>query len=204
MRSLYIKNLERVWFGVACDEEKIFATAFSFNKNRVLQNLLINIPFNVHFQHLEKLPIFAEQVITTLRDIYHGMDVYHKFSLSLEHLSSYGKKVLETVALIPVGYVASYGSVAKVAGGSPRAVGRAMASNPFPLIVPCHRVVASDLSLGGYGGGLNIKLEILSRERRGHSAKREIWVNGEKLQVFPVELLLSSQAGSSSPSRKRK
>jgi len=200
MMTLYIKDLEEVWFGVACDEEKIFATAFAFNQSRVLQNLLINIPFNVPFRHLEEVSGFAEQVIGTLRDIYQGKDVSHKFFLSMEHLSSYAQKVLETVALIPVGYVTSYGSVAKVAGGSPRAVGRIMASNPFPLIVPCHRVVASDLSLGGYGGGLEVKLEILSRERRSHNAKIEISVNGEKLKVFPVELVLSKGAGRSRPS----
>ncbi|MGB9853448.1 MAG: MGMT family protein [Candidatus Bathyarchaeales archaeon] len=204
MMSLYIENLEGVWFGVACNEEKVFATAFAFNQSQVLQNLLINIPFNVPFQHSEEVSSFAEHVISALRDIYYGKDVSRKFFLAVEHLSSYAKKVLEIVALIPVGYMVSYGSVAKVAGGSPRAVGRAMASNPFPLIVPCHRVVASNLSLGGYGGGLNVKLEILSRERRGHSTKRGISVNGEKLQVFPVELLLSRQAGSNSLSRKRK
>jgi hypothetical protein len=66
-----------------------------------------------------------------------------------------------------------------------------MALNPFPLIVPCHRVVCSDFTLGGYGGGLDVKHNILSREKRGYTAKREISVNGEKLQVFPVELVLS-------------
>lgn len=202
MITLYIKNLEEVWFGVACDEEKIFATAFAFNQRQVLQNLLINIPFNVPFQHLE-VAGFAEKAIGTLRDIYQGKNISQKFVLSMEHLSSYAQKVLETVALIPVGYITSYGSVAKVAGGSPRAVGRIMASNPFPLIIPCHRVVASNLSLGGYGGGLEVKLEILSRERRGYCTEREISVNGEKLQVLPVELLLS-KVESSSMSHKRK
>jgi methylated-DNA-[protein]-cysteine S-methyltransferase len=193
MITLYIKNLEGVWFGVACQEEKVLATAFAFNQSRVLQNLLKNIPFNVPFRYLEEVSSFADQLINTLRDIYQGKDVSPKFFLSMEQVSSYAQKVLETVALIPVGYVTSYGSVAKVAGGSPRAVGRIMASNPFPLIVPCHRVVASGLSLGGYGGGLEVKLEILSRERRGYSVKKEISVDGEKLQVFPVELLLSKQ-----------
>ncbi len=192
--TLYMKNLKETWFGVACDGEKIFATALAFNRKSVLHNLLVNIPFNVPFQYSDKTVDFAEKVIGTLESIYHGKEVLNKFFLIMEHLSSYAQKVLETVALIPVGYVTSYGLVAKVAGGSPRSVGRVMACNPFPLIVPCHRVVASNLSLGGYGGGLGgleVKLEILKRERRGYDTKKKIPVNGGKLQVLPVELLLS-------------
>jgi methylated-DNA-[protein]-cysteine S-methyltransferase len=195
MLTLYAKNMEGVWFGVAFDDESIFATAFAFDKSQVLRNLLRSIPFNVPFQYSHEVFSFAEQVITSLRDIYCGRDVSYKFSLVTEHLLSYAKNVLKVVTLIPIGYVASYGSVAKVAGGSPRAVGRVMAFNPFPLIVPCHRVVASNFSLGGYGGGLQVKLEILSRERRGYSAERDISVDGGKLHVFPVESLLLRQKG---------
>lgn len=198
MINLYIKNLEGVWFGVACDNEKIFATAFAPSQNQIIQSLLRSIPFNVPFQKLEETFGLAEQAITTLKDIYYGKGVSPKFSLATEHLSNYAKKVLNVAALIPTGYVTSYGSIARVAGGSPRAVGRVMASNPFPLIVPCHRVIASNLTLGGYGGGLQVKLDILSRERRGHITEREISVNGEKLQIFPVELLLRKQAKSNS------
>jgi hypothetical protein len=65
-----------------------------------------------------------------------------------------------------------------------------MATNPFAPIVPCHRVVSSDFTLGGYGGGLDAKLAFLEREKRGYPNRREILVNGKKLQVFPVELVL--------------
>jgi O-6-methylguanine DNA methyltransferase len=92
--------------------------------------------------------------------------------------------------LIPVGYVASYGSIAKAAGGSPRAVGNVMAANPFVPIVPCHRVVSSDFTLGGYGGGLDVKLDFLVREKRGHQSPKEISVGDRKLTVSPVEFVL--------------
>jgi alkylated DNA nucleotide flippase Atl1 len=75
-------------------------------------------------------------------------------------------------------------------GGGPRAVGNIMAANPFAPIVPCHRVVKSDFTLGGYGGGLKVKLELLRREKRGFSALKEIEANGGRLQVFPVEYVL--------------
>ncbi|MGQ9538794.1 MAG: methylated-DNA--[protein]-cysteine S-methyltransferase [Candidatus Bathycorpusculaceae bacterium] len=190
MIDLYIKNLEGIWFGVACDKEKIFASAFAPSQSQAIQSLLRSIPFNVPFQKLEEISGLAEQAIITLKHIYDGKEVSPKFLLAVEHLSEYAKKVLNVASLIPIGYVASYGSVARVAGGSPRAVGRVMASNPFPLIVPCHRVVASNFSLGGYDGGLHVKLEILKREKRGYAKTPQIPVNGRKMQIFPVEFVL--------------
>ena len=65
-----------------------------------------------------------------------------------------------------------------------------MAANPFAPIVPCHRVVKSDFTLGGYGGGLKAKHEILTREKRRHTINLEIPVGSKKLKVFPVETVL--------------
>jgi O-6-methylguanine DNA methyltransferase len=95
---------------------------------------------------------------------------------------------------IPIGYVTSYGSIAKAVGGGPRAVGNIMASNPFAPIVPCHRVVKADFKLGGYGFGLKAKAQLLIREKRGFSDPKEIDVNGGLLTVFPVENVLGNIA----------
>ena len=108
----------------------------------------------------------------------------------MNRLPVYTQKTLKATAKIPLGYLASYGSIAKAVGGGPRAVGNVMASNPFAPIIPCHRVVKSDFTLGGYGGGLKVKLELLSREKRGFSSSKEVKVNGHMLQVFPVEYSL--------------
>lgn len=190
MISLHTKDVEDIWFGVACDEMEIFATSFALSEQRAVQNLLKNIPFNVRFRRPKKISPFARRVIALLKDVYDGKDVSHSFSLVKSYLSSYAAKVIDTVSLIPVGYVASYGSVARAAGGNPRAVGRVMSLNPFPLFVPCHRVVRSDFRPGGYGGGVDVKLEILRHESRGYSSKREIPVGVDKLLVFPVERVL--------------
>ena len=125
-----------------------------------------------------------------MKNVYDGNNVSQNVPLATEHLSAYTQKILTATALIPTGYVASYGAIAKAAGGSPRSVGRVMASNPFAPIVPCHRVVSSDFTLGGYGGGSTAKLEFLIREKRGHPSAREIAVGNKKLQVFPVERVL--------------
>jgi methylated-DNA-[protein]-cysteine S-methyltransferase len=82
--------------------------------------------------------------------------------------------VLGAVRGIPAGSTASYGEVARMIGkaGAARAVGGAVGRNPVGLVIPCHRVIAGDGTLGGYGGGwwggrqagLALKHELLARE----------------------------------------
>jgi AraC family transcriptional regulator of adaptative response/methylated-DNA-[protein]-cysteine methyltransferase len=76
------------------------------------------------------------------------------------------RKVWHELLRIPAGSTASYGEVARRIGmpRSARAVARACATNPLPLVVPCHRVVRSDGELGGYGGGVERKRALLERE----------------------------------------
>ena len=76
--------------------------------------------------------------------------------------------------------------VAKVAGGIARSVGQVMALNPVPLLIPCHRVVQSDLKVGGYGYGKQTKWEILHRENQGYEESKTIKVDGKELVLFPV------------------
>ncbi len=67
--------------------------------------------------------------------------------------------------LVPPGFVTTYGSIARVAGLHPRAVGRILSENNNPIVVPCHRVVRSDGSLGGYKwGGPRVKKRLLELE----------------------------------------
>jgi len=75
------------------------------------------------------------------------------------------RRVLETLCEIaPYGTTVTYGELGARAGvDDPRDVGVMMATNPLPLVVPCHRVVASD-GLGGYGGGLDLKRRLLELE----------------------------------------
>jgi methylated-DNA-[protein]-cysteine S-methyltransferase len=75
------------------------------------------------------------------------------------------RRVLETLcAVAPYGVTVTYGELGRQAGiDDPRDVGVMMATNPLPLVVPCHRVVASD-GLGGYGGGLELKRRLLELE----------------------------------------
>ena len=81
--------------------------------------------------------------------------------------TAYMRRIYEVVSAIPRGETLTYAEVATSAGrpGASRSVGAAMARNPFAPIIPCHRVVGSDGSLTGYGGGLDMKRGLLAMER---------------------------------------
>jgi AraC family transcriptional regulator of adaptative response/methylated-DNA-[protein]-cysteine methyltransferase len=81
--------------------------------------------------------------------------------------TAFQRQVWEKLRAIPYGQTVSYGDVAKSLGkaGAVRAVGRACAANPVALVIPCHRVVREDRSLGGYRWGLERKQRLLERER---------------------------------------
>lgn len=191
--EVYVEKIEGVWFGSAYEGEKLYATWFGPDEKGTIKGLQGNLPQNSSSNKVDKPSVFAKRVIAAIKDIYDGNGASSRFPLALDHLPTYTGKVLEAVYSVPVGYATSYGLVAKAVGGGPRAVGNIMAGNPFAPIVPCHRVVCSDMGLGGYGGGyegVDNKLALLRREKRGYASKKKIAVKGGSLQVFPVELIL--------------
>jgi O-6-methylguanine DNA methyltransferase len=83
--------------------------------------------------------------------------------------TEFQRQVWAITRAIPRGQTWTYGQVARQAGRSPgaaRAVGQAMARNPWPVIVPCHRVVGHDGGLTGFGGGVTMKQHMLNMEAR--------------------------------------
>ena len=83
--------------------------------------------------------------------------------------TAFQRRVWEAIAAIPNHQTRTYGEVAKSLHNAPRAVGQACGANPFPLVIPCHRVVASGGGLGGFarhGGGflLDVKRWLLAHE----------------------------------------
>jgi methylated-DNA-[protein]-cysteine S-methyltransferase len=104
-----------------------------------------------------------------------GHDV--RFSLepiALEKCTPFQWKVLLAEYGIPRGYLSTYSRIAdhvECPGGA-RAVGGALASNPFPIVIPCHRAVRSDGGLGGYQGGPDMKRRLLQMEGVGFTRGR--------------------------------
>lgn len=188
LTELHVKEIEGMWFGAAYEGEEVVATSFASDEKRVSKDLRNSLPRNVVLESSDRTSRFAERVLNVLRLVYDGKDAdVSSVQLNMDRLPDYTKRVIGAVCMIPAGYVTSYGLVAKAVGGGARAVGNVMARNPFAPLCPCHRVVAADFGLGGYGGGLSLKIAFLKRERRGFGSERDITVGNGKLHVFPVE-----------------
>ena len=86
--------------------------------------------------------------------------------VDLRSVSPFQRRVLSAARRIPAGHVASYAEIARRIGqpGASRAVGQALGHNPIPIVIPCHRVVATGGGLGGYTGGTSIKRKLLALE----------------------------------------
>jgi methylated-DNA-[protein]-cysteine S-methyltransferase len=86
--------------------------------------------------------------------------------MALETCSGFQRRVLLAEHAIPRGWISTYGRIAKHLGveNGARAVGSALARNPFPIVIPCHRAIRSNGELGGYQGGLAMKRALLAFE----------------------------------------
>jgi methylated-DNA-[protein]-cysteine S-methyltransferase len=108
-----------------------------------------------------------DAVAASIREFLTGGDIV--FPLAVAALTTrplFQQAVLRAEHAIPRGEVSTYGLIARHLGdrNAARAVGHALATNPFPLIVPCHRAVRADGSLGGFQGGPAMKRALLERE----------------------------------------
>lgn len=112
-------------------------------------------------------PAWLDEPIGQLREYFDGRRC--QFDLALDWQLSHGfyRRVLDALMTVDYGTTVSYGELAHMAGspGAARAVGTAMSTNPIPLVVPCHRVVRSDGSVGEYGGSPEVKTWLLEHER---------------------------------------
>lgn len=189
MLRLYTKRIGETWYAIALDDGKVMATNFASNEKDASQPFLKSVPYNAPFETVEKPNEKADELFKVMSAILEGKDVSFNFELDLSRLPKITRRILEVMSLIPTGYVATYGGLAKIVGTGPRVVGHACATNPFAPIVPCHRVVASDLSLGGYAGGLKLKWKILQKENRGYKDVSNVKLEGKVLPLFPTNHL---------------
>ena len=159
----------------------LFDTAFgtcgmvfrSVEDGRVVQILLPRSENEVLTQvqnlHPDVTQAHSPKVQSLIKDIVRFLNG-EQVNLSMDPLDTsvcypFQLRVLMTERTIPRGKTASYGWVAQqINTNGVRAVGRALARNPFPLVVPCHRAVRSDRTLGGFQGGLEMKRALLQME----------------------------------------
>ena len=115
---------------------------------------------------------FFADLLQRLKSYFAGQRIAFNDELDLSAATAFQRQVWRLTRLIPYGETRSYGWIAERLGraGVGRAVGQALARNPLPIIVPCHRVVAKDGGLGGYSGGVAKKDYLLRLEL---AAKRD-------------------------------
>ena len=111
-------------------------------------------------------PDRLEAVTTQLTEYFAGERTRFELPIDLQLSAGFRREVLEHLPQIAYGHTASYAAVAAGTGRprAVRAVGTACATNPLPLVVPCHRVVRSDGSMGAYAGGAEAKRTLLDLE----------------------------------------
>jgi len=106
-------------------------------------------------------------LINKIESFLNGADVYFSLDIvCLDICSAFQKQVLLAEYAIPRGKVSTYNMIAGYLQNprGARAVGTALATNPFPVVIPCHRAIRSDGTLGGYQGGLKMKRDLLEME----------------------------------------
>ncbi len=148
---------------VAFSRQGLVALDFGISERRFLDRLRHETGLAARPDDREARPALDQ-----IREYLQGSRRRFALPLDLSRRTQFQRRVLEATLEVPAGRVATYLEIARRIGrpAAARAVGRALATNPIPLVIPCHRVIASDGSLAGYGGkgGIATKARLLKME----------------------------------------
>jgi len=153
------------WFGLLGSEQGLVRTCLPVaHKEAVQSRLLSDIP------NAERSKKAFSVLQNAIEDYYKGSPAdFSDVEVCLADSSEFQQRVLITLQTISYGEIVSYSQLAKLAGSpkAARAIGMVMAQNPLPLIIPCHRVIKADGSVGQFSaaGGTDTKKRMLDLER---------------------------------------
>ncbi|BCR05109.1 methylated-DNA--protein-cysteine methyltransferase [Desulfuromonas versatilis] len=154
------------WLGLAAGRAGLVEVFFHRQKQQVLAHLRQAYP-----DALLQDNALLELAIAQLAGYFGGRSRSFDLPLDFRGLSPFAVRVLQALREVPFGQTLSYAELASLAGSprAARAVGGVMARNPFPIIVPCHRVLGSAGKMVGYSGGAGIasKEQLLRFEQSG-------------------------------------
>jgi len=147
---------------IAATSKGICMLAIAGNINNFIKELEMSYPFSDIYRDDDLL----KGVVKALKRYLKGIPTIFKFKLDV-HGTLFQEKVWNAILKVPFGKTISYKDVASMINMpmSVRAVGNACGKNPVPIIIPCHRVVASDGGIGGYSSRLAIKKRLLKIEK---------------------------------------
>ena len=136
---------------------------------KYLSGVSFSKPDNISF----KKGAAPQSFITDLNFYFNGSDTGFNQKVKFLEGTEFEKDVWNALNEIPFGETRTYKWIAERIGrpGASRAVGQALSKNPIPIVVPCHRVIESDGSIGGFSSGVNTKIRLLEME---HYAKQQI------------------------------
>ncbi len=194
---VWIEQAGRWWFGVAHHDGRLVATAIGRDRAETTAVTGQCVPRGLSYKVVAEGGDYARGIVSLLARLEGGAEELPRFELCPDCVSEPLASVLRAASSIPRGYVTTYGSIAAAAHTEARVVGHVMATNPLSPIVPCHRVVGTDMSLVGYRGRQNVsalraKLDRLRAEAAGFDSAREISETG--LMVYPVERVMEKAA----------
>lgn len=151
------------WMGIAESPKGIQSIVLPKRSKQAVESDL-KAQLNEPFQHGESARLDATR--RQLLDYLTGKRKAFDIPLDLSQGTSFQRQVWRTLQRVPYGKLRSYQWIAARVGGRQyaRAVGNAVGANPLPIVVPCHRIVAHDASLGGFSGGLSMKRKLLALE----------------------------------------
>ncbi len=191
MIDIWLEEIDSRWFGAALHDGALVATAAAFAREAVRRAIVGSLPAEAPRRFMEEPSEESRATLRMLADLDRGEEKGKHFELSSTYVLEPLRSVLRAAAAIPLGYVSTYGNIAKAAHTDAQTVGQIMATNPLYPVVPCHRVVGADLALTGYRGSrktpaLLAKLERLRSEKQGFAEESMIEAAGP-LKVVPVE-----------------
>ncbi|MEM3562724.1 MAG: methylated-DNA--[protein]-cysteine S-methyltransferase [Candidatus Jordarchaeaceae archaeon] len=153
-----------LYAGAARRGNKLVATVLPVNDENVAKKTLMRTVHdeNIDFRDDPICLLVSQKIFRTFR----GEKVEFNEPIEISHLPPFQKRVLEATKEIPWGTVTTYSKLADKLGNkkAARAVGNALAANPLPLIIACHRVVKTNGEIGGFGGGPELKKKLLQNE----------------------------------------
>ena len=126
---------------------------------------------NIRFEFIaeeKKYPSFVQLLLKEIHNYFYGTKQI-KYSLeyfSFENVTDFSNKVLKILYTVPIGKLISYKELAEKADSPKafRAIGSIMNKNPYPLVIPCHRVIKNDKTIGGFAPGTEMKKKLLEHE----------------------------------------
>lgn len=163
MRQVLIFHSPWGWMGVVESSRGIQAIVLPKRSKRAIESELIE-QSNEPVQRGESIRLDAAR--RQLLDYLAGTRQTFDVPLDLSQGTTFQRQVWRVLLRVPYGKLRSYQWIAERVGGPQyaRAVGNAVGANPIPIVIPCHRIVAQDATLGGFSGGLPMKRKLLSLE----------------------------------------